>query len=137
MINEIYNPFWLDGKRNFLTAEKGFSFNNKIMKELLIPHECHSCGVIDEAKFVYAGPHIKQVCNGCGKYVKFFSKYAIPDVKEIKLKIWGITRDISKIDEIKSNLGFPNDTEYVSNIDSKMMYWRLYLTLRQEDNLCK
>ena len=52
-----------------------------------IENACHKCGVIDEARFAYAGPHIKQVCNNCHFYVKFFNVKLIPDVKEIKLKI--------------------------------------------------
>lgn len=96
--------------------------------ELLVPHECHSCGSVDEAKFTYAGPHIKQVCNGCGRYVKFFSKNCIPDVMEIKFKIWYIVKDTAKIELIKARIGFQDD---LSGLDEKMMYWRLYLSVRK------
>lgn len=97
--------------------------------QLLIPNECHNCGLVDEAKFVYAGPHIKQICNGCGSYVKFFPASKIPDSRDVKLKIWSITRDIRKIAYAKSVCGFVED---LSGTDKKIMYWRLYLAVRKE-----
>ena len=99
------------------------------MNKLLVPHECHHCGVVDEAKFVFSGPHIKQVCNGCSRYVKFFSKSKIPDVREIKLKIWSITKDIDYIKKCKEKSSF---VENLSGIEQKIMYWRLYLQIREE-----
>lgn len=102
--------------------------------ELLIPHECHYCGLVDEAKFVYAGPHIKQVCNGCNRYVKFFSKYQIPDIKEIKLKIWSMTTDVVFIDKLKSEIGFTSSST-ADVLDKKIMYWRLYLKVKANFNL--
>lgn len=99
--------------------------------ELLFPHECHNCGLVDEARFTYAGPHIKQVCNGCACYVKFVSKGIIPDTKEIKLKVWAISTDLEKIDLCKGLIGFvPN----LVGVDEKLMYWRLYLKMREEFN---
>jgi hypothetical protein len=95
--------------------------------ELLIPYICHSCGKTDEAKFVYAGPHIKQVCNQCGRYVKFVSKGFIPDPRETKLKIWSITTDIETINSAKKSCIF---VEGLTGVDLKMVYWRLYLRLR-------
>lgn len=97
--------------------------------ELLLPHECSYCGLTDEAKFTYAGPHIKQVCNGCNRYVKFFNKSLIPDVKEIKLKIWGITTELNAIDYCKGLIGF---IDGLKGLDEKMIYWRLYLCVRKE-----
>lgn len=89
---------------------------------------CHKCGFIDEAKFVYAGPHIKQVCNNCGFYVKFFNTALIPDVQEIKLKIWNITdQNLELINKAKSEVEF---VAGLTGINAKMMYWRLYLRLR-------
>lgn len=97
----------------------------------MLPHECQSCGLVDESKFKYAGPHIKQVCNGCNSYVKFYSKWLIPDPKEIVLKIQSITMDIDEINEAKKVIGFvlPNG---VNSLDKKIMYWRLYLQIRKE-----
>lgn len=95
--------------------------------QLLIPNECHYCGLVDEAKFVYAGPHIKQICNGCGKYVKFFDKAKIPDAKETKLVIWSITQDLEKINQAKANCNF---IENLTGLDLKIMYWWLYLSIR-------
>jgi hypothetical protein len=95
---------------------------------LLIPNECHYCGLVDEAKFVYSGPHIKQICNGCDKYIKFFDKSKIPDVKEIKLTIWSITNNIEKISQAKNDCNFVND---LKGLDLKIMYWRLYLQIRK------
>lgn len=97
--------------------------------QLLIPNECTYCGLVDEAKFVYAGPHIKQVCNGCGRYVKFFDKSKIPDSKETKLAIWAITQDIAEIEDSKYRIGF---IENLKGLDLKMIYWRLYLETRRK-----
>lgn len=97
--------------------------------ELLVPHECHNCGLVDEAKFIFSGPHIKQVCNGCDRYVKFYAMSAIPDVTEIKLKIWSITRNVGIINSCKKYSSFvPN----LSGIEKKITYWRLYLKVREE-----
>jgi hypothetical protein len=97
--------------------------------QLLIPNECHYCGLVDEAKFVYAGPHVKQICNGCGKYIKFFDKAKIPDSKETKLAIWAITTDIDSINESKNQIGF---VDGLKGLDLKMIYWRLYLEVRRK-----
>lgn len=96
--------------------------------ELMIPYDCPRCGVTDEAQFRFAGPHIKQVCNHCGSYVKFFNKSKIPDHQEIRLKIWSITQDLDTINKAKSNIGF---VENLKGLHLKIMYWRLYLELRK------
>jgi hypothetical protein len=91
-------------------------------------HTCHKCGLIDEARFVFAGPHVKQVCNGCGFYVKFFDKAKVPDVREIKLKIWAITRqDLELIEQAKKAVDFTP----CKGLYEKMMYWRVYLKVRE------
>ena len=95
--------------------------------ELLIPHTCKVCGLTDEAQIRYAGPHLKQSCHHCGTYVKFFSKLLMPDHQEIKLKIWAITQDTSEIEAAKEMCGF---VEGLKGLDQKIMYWRLYLYLR-------
>ena len=100
-----------------------------ISMQLLIPTECHNCGLVDEAKFVYAGPHVKQICNGCGKYVKFFDKAKIPDSRETKLAIWAITQDLTIISEAKETIGFIDN---LKGLDLKIIYWRLYLEMRRK-----
>jgi hypothetical protein len=98
--------------------------------ELLVPHDCSYCGTTDEAKFIFSGPHLKQVCNGCNRYVKFYSKSAVPDTQEIKHKIWAITQDTAFIDAAKEESGFVISA---SGFDLKIMYWRLYLKVRELD----
>ena len=96
--------------------------------DLLVPHECQRCGVVDEAQFTFSGPHIKQICNSCGCYVKFFDKAKIPDPSETKLKIWAITPDLSAIADAKSKMGF---IENLTGLNNKIIYWRLYLKVRE------
>lgn len=97
--------------------------------ESFFEHSCYKCGIVDESKFNYAGPHIKQVCNNCGFYVKFFDKAKIPDINEIKLRIWYITKqDTGLIAECKKDVMF---IENLSGLDGKMMYWKLYLKTRE------
>lgn len=93
-------------------------------------NECHKCGVCDEYRFHYAGPHIKAVCNGCGFYVKFIKPQQIPDVKEIKLRIWSMTdQKTEPIETAKQKCAFvPN----LKGTDEKLQYWKLYLELRKE-----
>lgn len=95
---------------------------------LLTPFECHHCGVVDEAQYVFSGPHIKQICGSCGAYVKFVSKASIPDAREIKLKIWSITKqNLEIIDNAKQLCGF---VEGLNGIEKNIMYWRLYRQIR-------
>ncbi len=35
---------------------------------------CQRCGLIDDYRTVPAGPHIKAICNGCNRYIKFVSQ---------------------------------------------------------------
>jgi len=96
---------------------------------LLKPYECPHCGAADEAKFVFSGPHIKQVCNHCDAYVKFIPKSQVPDATEPKLRIWASTdQDEQKIAQGKSRCGF---IENLTGIERNMMYWRLYLAIRR------
>jgi hypothetical protein len=89
---------------------------------------CRKCGAIDEARFTFAGPHIKQVCNACGFYVKFFDKAKIPDIKDLRLKIWHISdQNIDLINKCKKDMEF---VEGMKGLDGKMMYWKLYLHIR-------
>ena len=93
---------------------------------------CHQCGAMDEAKFTFAGPHIKQVCLHCGCYIKFFNKSSIPDSKDIKQKIWHIADgNIEVINKAKKQVEF---LENLTGLNQKLMYWKLYLYLRVECN---
>jgi len=95
---------------------------------LLKPFECHHRGVVDEAKFVFSGPHIKQVCNCCDAYVKFIPKASIPDATETKLRIWSITQQSQElIQQAKRECGFVDN---LTGVERNIMYWRLYLAVR-------
>lgn len=96
--------------------------------ELFIPHVCHVCGQTDEAKFVFSGPHVKQLCNSCGSYVKFVSKSVVPDATEIRFKIWSLTKDVSLIDAAKEASGYVDN---LKGLEKRMMSWRLYLKVKE------
>lgn len=77
---------------------------------------------------MFSGPHIKQVCAHCGSYVKFISKALVPDSRETKLRVWAITnQDEEAIATAKKSVGF---IENLTGIERNMMYWRLYLHIR-------
>lgn len=95
--------------------------------DLFIPHNCSVCGQTEEAKFVFSGPHVKQLCGHCDVYVKFVSKSTIPDATETRLKIWAITQDVPLIDAAKEECKF---VEGLSGLEKRMMYWRLYLAVK-------
>lgn len=100
---------------------------------LLKPYDCPHCGATDEAKFVFSGPHIKQVCNHCEAYVKFITKSSIPDATETKLRIWSITSQDSRlIDQAKKDCGFIDN---LKGVERNMMYWRLYLAIKGREVL--
>lgn len=100
--------------------------------KLLVPYECHLCGEVNEAEFLFSGPHIKQICYGCKSYVKFFPISKLPDIKEIKLNIWSITKNVEQIESHKKKIGFiESSNEFqLTNIEQKIMYWRLYLSIK-------
>ena len=92
--------------------------------ELLIPCHCHKCGVIGESNLSWAGPHIKQSCPECGAYQKFYDKARIPDVREIKIKIFGVVnQDLEKINSLKLEVSF---VEGLKGLDAKLQYYKLY-----------
>lgn len=94
------------------------------MPDPLIPCRCHKCGCIGESKLSWAGPHIKQSCPECGAYQKFYDKEAIPDVREIKIKIWGLVNaDLDKVLSIKKEIGFVDN---LKGLDAKLEYYKLY-----------
>ena len=64
--------------------------------------------------------------------MKFFNKALIPDVKEIKLKIFYIVdSNLQAIENMKKECEF---IEGLTGIQQKLMYWKLYLTVRK--NFC-
>lgn len=92
--------------------------------------ECHKCGLCDEPKLGYAGPHIKASCNNCGTYFKFINTTSMPDTREIKIRIFDIVdKDINKITDAKNEIGF---VDGLKKIDEKIQYWKLYLYLRNK-----
>lgn len=94
------------------------------MDEFLIPCRCHSCGTVGESNLSWAGPHVKQTCPECGAYQKFYDKRLIPDVREIKIKIFGICKsDLEKIKELKKKIQF---IENLTGLDAKLQYYKLY-----------
>lgn len=100
--------------------------------ERFFNHTCVKCGCLDEAKFVIArNGAVKQVCNACGAYVKFFNKALVPSLLDIKQKIWYITeRNLVLINSAKAKVEFIECTGMAQQI----MYWKLYLQIIKDDN---
>jgi len=47
---------------------------------------CQRCGSIDDYYTVHSGPHLKAICNGCDRYIKFISKREMtPELIEFTL----------------------------------------------------
>lgn len=90
---------------------------------------CHKCGCIDEAKFVFSSNGaVKQVCNNCSAYIKFFDKSLVPNVIVIKQKIWYIVEgNIQEIQDAKKEVEFIE----VTGMAQRLQYWKLYLYLRK------
>lgn len=95
--------------------------------------DCHKCGSVDEARFILGNTHVKQICNNCGCYVKFFNKSLIPDIPEIKMKIWAICDNIDEINDAKSEIDF---VDKLTGLYGKIMYWKLYLEMRRRAEEC-
>lgn len=93
-------------------------------------HNCYKCGCIDEAKFILGSTHLKQVCNGCGCYVKFFDKKLVPPIPEIKMRIWALSgSNLELINNVKKEMLFP---EGLTGLYGQVSYWNLYLKIRKE-----
>lgn len=107
-------------------------FGDFIILKIVTPFietSCHKCGACDEARFVNSGPHLKQICIACGAYIKFFDKAKVPDVKEVKLKIFYMTEgDLSFMSQLKKESEF---IEGLTGLQQKLMYWKLYLHARK------
>lgn len=94
----------------------------------LIESQCHKCGIIGESRLTWAGPHIKQSCDNCGAYQKFYDKALIPDVREIKIQIWGLVKaDLSIIERVKSEINF---VENLTGLDAKLQYYKLFKAVK-------
>lgn len=93
---------------------------------MLIKNACLKCGEISEARLEPSGPHIKQLCNGCGTYTKFIAIRDIPRPEAIKNKIWAITQDLEIINFEKGVIEFNPDEE---GVNLSLEYWRLYLKI--------
>lgn len=99
------------------------------IKFAFFPTTCVKCGAVDEANFVFAGPHLKQVCGHCRAYIKFFDKSLIPSVKEIKIKIWAMSgADLNKINMAKENILF---AEKLTGLSEKVEYFKLWREIRK------
>lgn len=91
--------------------------------------DCIHCGSLNEADFVLCGPHLKQICADCGRYVKFFSKALLPELKAIRNKIWAIANeDKETIAKAKKEVGF---IDGLTGLEQKVMHWKLYMRLRE------
>jgi hypothetical protein len=96
--------------------------------ENFFTHSCHKCGGVDEAKFVLSGPHVKQVCLHCGFYVKFAGHAIIPDIAEIRLRIWQISKgNVEIIEAAKVATGY---VQIEDKLLHKIQWWRVYLRVR-------
>ena len=99
----------------------------KIVKPFL-ENDCHICGTVAESKLYWSGPHIKQVCQFCGHYIKFIKPLYIPTTREIKEKIWFMTDGNKEaISAAKESVEF---IEGCTGPYEKVMYFKLYLHLR-------
>jgi hypothetical protein len=39
---------------------------------------CYRCGSVNDYRTVQSGPHIKAICNGCDRYIKFLKQTSTP-----------------------------------------------------------
>lgn len=101
------------------------------MENLLLEHRCHRCGLIDESKFVFANIHLKQICAGCGAYVKFYSIRKFPESKTIRRRIWNTAGgNIDVINQAKKEISFNNIKDW-DCLAARVNYWNLYLQVRK------
>lgn len=106
----------------------GFFNFMKIVK-CFLENDCHKCGHSGESRIYMSGPHVKQVCENCGFYVKFIKPVDIPSAREIKEKIWFMTDgNLDAITKAKT------ESEFIENqkgVYEKLSYFKLYKTLRK------
>lgn len=63
---------------------------------------CHRCGSVNDYRTVNSGPHIKAICNGCDRYIKFIPKNEVDfcpkcgEVNSLKTEEYGAFHTITK-----------------------------------------
>lgn len=55
-----------------------FEIVNEVKVEEIV---CHNCGAVNDYHTEKSGPHIKAVCNGCDKYIKFITQHKKVEVE--------------------------------------------------------
>jgi hypothetical protein len=51
---------------------------------------CHRCGSINDYRTEVSGPHLKAICNGCDRYIKFISKKTLPNEQSVNNTVMSI-----------------------------------------------
>ncbi len=96
--------------------------------KLLIETTCRYCGAVDEGRFEWKAHNLKQTCMSCGRYLRHYKQEKFPSAKTIKLRIWEIAnKDVDLIQHIKDEIEF----EELDGINEQVMYWNLYLQIRE------
>lgn len=91
-----------------------------------LERDCPRCGNVSEPMLSLAGPHIKATCLECGSYLKFVGKAEIPDVPELKKRIFDLAKeDMGLILDQKSIITDFNPQP--SGLKEQLAYWKLYL----------
>lgn len=89
----------------------------------LLPSNCGRCGFKGESVLFLKGPHVKQQCGNCGRYVAFLGKEKLPELVAIKQEIYRLAAaDLDKIAGAKKEIGFISQTV---PLKEKIQYWRL------------
>ncbi len=57
-------------------------------------------------KLSLSGPHVKQSCGFCGKYIKFINQRSVPNFLESRQSIWETTNDLALIEAKKGEIKF-------------------------------
>lgn len=63
---------------------------------------CQRCGSVNDYRTVNSGPHIKAICNGCDRYIKFIPKNEVDycpkcgEVNSLKTETYGPFHTITK-----------------------------------------
>lgn len=87
--------------------------------------KCTKCGAIGESKLSISGKHVKQSCNSCGAYVKFYPQNDLPPLKDVRAWIWEYTGgDLAVIGVFKNATNFVNYEDYLGKF---IQYWKIYL----------
>jgi hypothetical protein len=99
---------------------------------LLVEHTCDKCGHYGEAWLCEANIHIKKCCGKCRAYVKFYERRNMPDITELKNRIWKLTgENVEMINNYKLKTNFPTkEAEYRTNMP--LAYYQLYFFIRED-----